>query len=588
MIENGIDKYQEAYQNAVSNIQDPTDAQRTALEYGKLLETPIKNVILFNLDNKEDEHAIMNCCLKECCKRKEFKKYKFILSVKTLKEKKYIEKQFKNVNIVVEKELAYKEALATSKIIISNKRMPYYFMTRNEQIYIRLFEERFYEDVQKYFTEENIDQRRMIIKDLLNASYILSRDSKMTKQYLKENYQLRSVYTGKIIEMQKIDADGFCNLLNQICNGGEIQNSVTCQDDKKKILIYADYRGARWWHPFLKRILDDVDYNRYDITLVSQVVRNPAQIKALQTLDKNIRILMRSGHMNSEKEDYLKYHCTIGKYLELDNYQELRKKISKNVIENEWNRIFGKTSFDKVIVCDNMAQQQMGLWHMLLLQSNIPEKYIIAYRNFESEYKMMQSDENYAKKVNNYIKNCNQYDKMYLISKEECDFVRENFKITTRLEVLKDCMPKEFVVKQKINHCYYQNDKFFVLNQQGSDEKLTITVVKEPEKTKYNCITNITNYCEKDFENLLSRFLRIKEEKADARLYLLDNIRYVSNAVYAQLDDMNLRDDVFVICGVNLNDQYLGEFDHYLIYDHKNPDEDIYLEEARKLIAICD
>ena len=62
---------------------------------------------------------------------------------------------------------------------------------------------------------------------------------------------------------------------------------------------------------------------------------------------------------------------------------------------------------------------------MLILQSDIPEKYVIAYRNFESEYKMMQGNEEYANKVNNYIKNCNQYDKMYLISNEACNYVRK-------------------------------------------------------------------------------------------------------------------------------------------------------------------
>ena len=110
----------------------------------------------------------------------------------------------------------------------------------------------------------------------------------------------------------------------------------------------------------LKRILDDIDYQKYDITLVSQIVRNAAQIKVLQALNKNIRILMRSGHMNAEKEEYVKYHCMIGKYLELNNYQELRQEISRDTIQNEWYRIFGEASFDKVIVCDNMAQKQMG------------------------------------------------------------------------------------------------------------------------------------------------------------------------------------------------------------------------------------
>lgn len=51
---------------------------------------------------------------------------------------------------------------------------------------------------------------------------------------------------------------------------------------------------------------------------------------------------------------------------------------------------------------------------------------------------------------------------------------------------------------------------------------------------------------------------------------------------------MDLRDDVYVVCGVDLNDQYLAKFDQYLIYDYDNPEEDIYLDEARKLITICE
>lgn len=588
MIENQTDKYQDAYQKALSNIQDPTEVQKKALEYGEELEKTIKNIILFNIETTNNKHAMMNCYIKACCDKQEFADYKFVVGVKTLEEKEFLKGKFSNVDIVSQKELGYKEAAATSKIIISNKRMPYYFMARKEQIYVRLFEDSFYEDIQEYSTKENIDQRRMVTRDLLNASYIFSRDSKMTEEYLKENYQLRSIYSGEIIEMDKVDPEKFSQILEQICKNEKIENTVTCKDEKKKILIYADYRGAKWWHPMLKRILDDIDYQKYDITLVSQIVRNAAQIKVLQALNKNIRILMRSGHMNAEKEEYVKYHCMIGKYLELNNYQELRQEISRDTIQNEWYRIFGEASFDKVIVCDNMAQKQMGLWHMLILQSDIPEKYVIAYRNFESEYKMMQGNEEYANKVNNYIKNCNQYDKMYLISNEACNYVRENFDINTKLEVLKDRIPKEFAVTQKVNHCYYQNDQFFVLNQQGSGGNLTITVVKEPEKTKYNCVTNITNYSEENFEKLLSRFLEIKEEKAHAKLYLLDNIRYVSDAVYAQLDDMDLRDDVYVVCGVDLNDQYLAKFDQYLIYDYDNPEEDIYLDEARKLITICE
>ena len=60
MIENQTDKYQDAYQKALSNIQDPTDVQKKALEYGEELEKTIKNIILFNIEttnNKQDRKS---------------------------------------------------------------------------------------------------------------------------------------------------------------------------------------------------------------------------------------------------------------------------------------------------------------------------------------------------------------------------------------------------------------------------------------------------------------------------------------------------------------------------------------------------
>ena len=67
----------------------------------------------------------------------------------------------------------------------------------------------------------------MVTRDLLNASYIFSRDSKMTEEYLKENYQLRSIYSGEIIEMDKVDPEKFSQILEQICKNEKIENTVT-------------------------------------------------------------------------------------------------------------------------------------------------------------------------------------------------------------------------------------------------------------------------------------------------------------------------------------------------------------------------
>lgn len=97
-------------------------------------------------------------------------------------------------------------------------------MARKEQIYIRLFEDSFYEDIQEYSTKENIDQRRMVTR-FIKCKLYFSRDSKMTEEYLKENYQLRSIYSGEIIEMDKVDPEKFSQILEQIC---KMKNGKYC------------------------------------------------------------------------------------------------------------------------------------------------------------------------------------------------------------------------------------------------------------------------------------------------------------------------------------------------------------------------
>lgn len=56
----------------------------------------------------------------------------------------------------------------------------------------------------------------------------------MTEEYLKENYQLRSIYSGEIIEMDKVDPEKFSQILEQICKNEKIENTVTCKDEKRR------------------------------------------------------------------------------------------------------------------------------------------------------------------------------------------------------------------------------------------------------------------------------------------------------------------------------------------------------------------
>ena len=579
------ESYEELYENAKNALQTPTDAQKTALSYGKLLEKPLQKTIVFECADQKTFRGIPYRFLKACYGQEELKDYQLLWCIKKDADAGEIKAEFPDIKIIKGKGAGYKEALATAQIIITDVRLPYYYLAREEQIYIRAFEEEMYQKDAKDIVTDTLDQKRMQIKDLLNAAYILSRDSKMTKQYLKEGYQLQSAYTGKIVETGNLETMDFQTLLAKISTKQEPEDGISCEDDKTKLVVIADYTTAQWWQDRLRRVLAQTDFETYDVTVLIPVVRDAQALKELQSLNDNVRILMRSGHMNADMEDYLIYHCVREEYLGFANYETLTAQISKKVIDHEWKRLAGNAKFDIVITCENLMQEQMGFWHMLVRRSDIASKYMVSWQNFRQEYQRMQADEKVKKAVEDYVKNCEAYDKLYLTAGSEVDEVKETWKLQVPMDVFKDKLPERFSSDQEMEteSCEYQKETYMVLDEKKENGQLTVTIIKEPDEKEYSCISNLVNYSKESLICVLDHFAEIAKAHENARLYLIDSIECMAEWSDTEIRNRRLEDQVYKIYKTDLNKEYLSRFKEYLAADVKHKTEDIYLEEAKKL-----
>lgn len=577
------ESYEELYENAKNALQTPTDAQKTALSYGKLLEKPLQKAIVFECADQKDFRGIPYRFLKACYGQEEFKDYQLLWCIKKDADAGEIKAEFPDIKIIKGKGAGYKEALATAQIIIADVRLPYYYLAREEQIYIRAFAEEMYQKDAEDVVTDTLDQKRMQIKDLLNAAYILSRDSKMTEQYLKEGYQLQSAYTGKIVETDDLETMDFQTLLAKISTKQEPEDTISCEDDKTKLVIIADYTTTQWWQDRLRRVLAHMDFETYDVTVLTPVVRDTQALKELQSLNDNVRILMRSGHMNADMEDYLIYHCVREEYLGFANYETLTAQISKKVIDHEWKRLAGNAKFDIVITCENLTQEQMGFWHMLVRRSDIVSKYMVSWQNFRQEYQRMQADEKVKKAVEDYVKNCEAYDKLYLTAGSEVDEVKETWKLQVPMDVFKDKLPERFSSEQESESCEYQKETYMVLDEKKENGQLTVTIIKQPDEKEYNCISNLVNYSKESLICVLDHFAEIAKAHENARLYLLDSIECMAEWSDTEIRNRRLEDQVYKIYKTDLNKEYLSRFKEYLAADVKHKTEDIYLEEAKKL-----
>ena len=577
------ESYEELYENAKSALQTPTDAQKTALSYGKLLEKPLQKIIVFECADQKTFRGIPYRFLKACYGKEALKDYQLLWCIKKDADAGVIKAEFPDIKIIKGKGAGYKEALATAQIIITDVRLPYYYLAREEQIYIRAFEEDMYQKDVEAAVTDTLDQKRMQIKDLLNAAYILSRDSKMTEQYLKEGYQLQSVYTGKIVETGDLETMDFQTLLTKVSTKQEPADVICCGDDKTKLVIIADYTTTQWWQDRLRRVLAHIDFETYDVTVLTPVVRDTQALKELQSLNDNVRILMRSGHMNADMEDYLIYHCVREEYLGFSNYETLTAQISKKAIDHEWKRLAGNAKFDIVITCENLTQEQMGFWHMLVRRSGIASKYMASWQNFRQEYQRMQADEKVKEAVEDYVKNCEAYDKLYLVAGSEVDEVKETWKLQMPMDVFKDELPERFSSEQESESCEYQKETYMVLDEKKENGQLTVTIIKQPDEKEYNCISNLVNYSKESLICVLNHFAEIVKAHENARLYLLDSIECMAEWSDTEIRNRRLEDRIYKIYKTDLNKEYLSQFKEYLTADPKHKMEDIYLEEAKKL-----
>lgn len=578
--------FQEIHDKSMATLKSPADSVKTALTFGQYLQEPIKKqTIVFQSKGGADTSGVPLFLFKKCMESGQFFHFNFIWCVNKGADISPLS-GYKDIEIVYGKGRKYKELLATSEFIISDSRLPYYYLRRDGQTYLKMFEERYYQERQNYDLKENLDQKRMITKDLLNSSFILSYDSKMTKELLLDHYQLASIFEGGVVELNGNDWAFLFETICDILKKQKTEKVTYCTDERKKVLIYADFSKAEWWQRRLKRVLDQADYEKYDITLITKVVRDAKETKAIETLNPKIRVLMRSGHLNAEEKQYIAYDCLRQDVLAFDSAEELTAKLSEETVNNELRRIVGNAKFDLGILCDNEDKDLLGIWNLLFQSSNIKQRFFCSWDNFRLENhlaKLNSAQECYLQRYINIIKN---YNAVILVSQDEVEYVSNMNLWPSDLKTvfLKDMLPKEYFLEDNRNtaSCYYQGEQYFVLSEEGNERLKTISIVKELFPENYNCITNLTGYGEERFVNLLKKFREIKETNTNAKLYIIDNISYMKEESYNEINHYKLRNDVMVFGEVELRGEYFKQFDQYIIFDKDHRHEDMYLEAAKK------
>lgn len=115
--------------------------------------------------------------------------------------------------------------------------------------------------------------------------------------------------------------------------------------DKKKLLIYGGGLGANGVTSTLRYRLDNIDYDKFDVTLVAPKPRGKVALQNCLDFNKNIRMLIRTGYMTSDQDE--------GPMWNMQKYAPFTDgkidHVLRRMFKREYMRAFGESRFDYLI-----------------------------------------------------------------------------------------------------------------------------------------------------------------------------------------------------------------------------------------------
>ncbi|EMY35718.1 teichoic acid synthase [Arthrobacter crystallopoietes BAB-32] len=192
----------------------------------------------------------------------------------------------RNVRFVRYGSTEYYDALATSEYLFNNATFPWQFSKRRGQTYINTWHGTPLKKM-GYHIEGGGPDTRNIIRNFVQADYLVSANSFMTEQMYLDGYKLRNLYRGKILETgyPRIDRQNLSE--TQKVGLYEVLSQHGIHDDGREVILYAPtWKGDSFYEPsndaaILHRTIVDlekkIDTTRYRILLkIHQVVYKAA------------------------------------------------------------------------------------------------------------------------------------------------------------------------------------------------------------------------------------------------------------------------------------------------------------------------
>ncbi|EJA1875954.1 CDP-glycerol glycerophosphotransferase family protein [Staphylococcus pseudintermedius] len=210
------------------------------------------------------------------------------------------------------------------------------------------------------------DNIQDVITLVSNESY---KDADVQGKYAKFKHNFVNYENGSVTE----------RLIESVfLNQQDTSSKNASHHQKEKILLYPGGMKHNGITTSVINLLANINYDKYDVTVFTNNTNNVEQLNNLQSLNDNVRIVLRRGPMIATFKELYQNEFIRQRGI----YKSFEKRLyPKALFEREFRKIFGDSQFDYAIDYSGYAM----FWSNLVLASGAKKKYILLHSDIKSD-----------------------------------------------------------------------------------------------------------------------------------------------------------------------------------------------------------
>ena len=408
-----------------------------------------------------------------------------------------------------------------------------YLVTDNPMIFFTPDSEKYEESRGLYLDKETLPGPTVSsIEALVEAVHNNSDHA----EAFKENY---ASYKAQFVNLD--DGHVTEKLMNIIFgNESETVLSPVTTKAKEKIVIYPGGMKPNGITTSVMNLLQNIDYERYDVTVFTGMTNKPEILANLNALHPKVRVILRRGPLIANTMEY--YRHTLVRNRSIKSEME-RRIYPTDLYEREFRKVFGNVDFDYAIDFSGYAM----FWSELILASNAKRKIVYLHSDMKMD---MERTVNGARphyvNLKGIISMYPFFDK--LVSVSEITKEENVKKVSTRKTKPKFASCNNTINLTKIREQMNDDSDIFTKNgQRVIVRQLDQHISSVPfEKDDFKVMAMGRLSPEKGFDNLITSFAGVVKRNPQAKLYILGN-GPLKNQLEKRITSLGLENHVFLM-----------------------------------------